>query len=325
MENIMSNDYIPIFRPKVLITGGFGFVGSAVFDAINQDKYNPNRFASKDFDLRDCYQVEELFKHTRPKIVIHTASRVGGLGAHGGHHAEFLHDNLLINTNIVEACRKYGCKLIAVSSVAAFPGNLSYLTEDKIHESEVHASEFGYALSKRMLDTQIQLYREEYGCNFCCLFPTNIYGPNDNFNLETGHVIPSLIHKFYKAREDEVENVKMWGDGLSLRQFIYVGDFAKIIVGLMDEHDLPDRMICSSDETYSIKQVAKMVATASGWHHGDLIWDKSGQKNGLRVRECDNSRMKEFCSRKNIVLENPRIGLVKTAHWFEDNYESARK
>lgn len=321
----MHNDYKPLFRPKVLVTGGFGFVGCAVFDKIDEKRYNPNRFRSKDFDLRDRYQTEEVFRFCGPKFVIHTASRVGGLGAHRGHHAEFLHDNLLINTNIVEACHKFDCKLIAVSSVAAFPGNLSYLTEDSIEEGPVHSSEYGYALSKRMLDTQIQLYRKEYNSNFCCLFPTNIYGPNDNFSLETGHVIPSLIHKFYNAREQELEEVKMWGDGLSLRQFIYVEDLAKIIVALLDEEVLPDRMICSNDETYSIKQIAEMVATASGYSYGDLIWDNSKQKNGLRVRECNNSIMKEFCSKKRITLENPRIGLVKTAHWFEDNYESARK
>jgi GDP-L-fucose synthase len=308
---------------RILLTGANGLLGRAI-QRVAPKHYEFRCPSSKEIDLRNRWETRHYFNNEIYDCVIHCASKVAGLGGHKDHHAQFLNDNVLMNSNVTEVCAFKNDKLIAVSSVAAFPGNLSYLTEDAIEEGPVHDSELGYAISKRLLDTQIQLYREEYGSNFCCLFPTNVYGPEDNFNLQTGHVIPSLIHKFRNAREEQTELLRMWGDGHSLRQFIYVDDLARIILGLAEENDLPHRMICSEGTTYSIRQVAQYVGNSS-LYKGIIMWENSKQKNGLRVRECDNSRMKEFCRLKNIELTPLTFGLYDTVNWFEDNYESARK
>lgn len=307
---------------RILLTGANGFVGKAIQRIAPKD-YEFICPTSKDVDLREKFQTRHYFNHEVYDCVIHTASKVAGLGGHGGHHAEFLNDNLLINSNITDVCAFNNDKLIAVSSVAAFPGNVSYLTEDSIEQGPVHESEYGYALSKRMLDTQIQLYRKEFCSNFCCLFPTNLYGPEDNYSLKTGHVIPSLIHKFYNAIKNDEQEIKIWGDGLSLRQFIYVDDFAEIILALATEKDLPDRMICSRNVTYSIKDVVETVADICQYD-GVIFWDNSQQKNGLRVRECDNSRMRDFCSKNEIKNTSLFEGIKITWEWFINNYEKAR-
>ncbi len=308
---------------RILLTGANGLLGKAI-QRIAPEHYEFLCPTSKELDLRERWTTRHYFNHEVYDCVIHTASRVAGLGGHKDNHAQFLNDNILINSNVTEVCNFNEDKLIAVSSVAAFPGNLTYLTEDSIGQGDVHGSEFGYALSKRLLDTQIQLYRKEHNSNFCCLFPTNVYGPEDNFSLKTGHVIPSLIHKFYNAIKNNEEELKMWGDGLSLRQFIYVDDLAEIILALCKEEVLPDRMICSRKVTYSINDVVETVADISGYN-GIITWDNSQQKNGLRVRECDNSRMRDFCSKNNIKNTGLFEGIGITWKWFCKNYESARK
>lgn len=308
---------------RIVLTGANGFLGRAIQRVAPKD-YEFLCPTSKNVDLRERWLTRHYFNHEVYDCVIHCASRVAGLGGHGGHHAEFLNDNILINSNVTDACAFNDDKLIAVSSVAAFPGNISFLTEDSLEQGPVHNSEKGYAISKRLLDTQIQLYREEYGSNFCCLFPTNIYGPEDNYNLKTGHVIPSLIHKFYNAIKNGDEDIKMWGDGLSLRQFIYVDDFAEIILALTREETLPDRMICSRRVTYNIIEIVEVIADVSGYK-GTITWDNSAQNNGLRVRECDNSKMTEFCTKHKIKNTGIGDGIRLTWDWFVKNYESARK
>lgn len=319
----MHNFYEGPIKPTVLVTGAKGLVGTAI-RRLNTD-FNIVYFDNKEnIDLREKTETLQAIRASLADVVIHCASRVAGLGGHVGHHADFLNDNLLINSNVTWACATLNKKLIALSSVAAFPGNLTYLTEDSIGQGDVHGSEFGYALSKRLLDTQIQLYRKENNSNFCCVFPTNVYGPEDNFSLKTGHVIPSLIHKFYNAIKNHEDEIKMWGDGLSLRQFIYVDDLAEIILALCKEETLPDRMICSRNVTYSIKDVVETVADICQYD-GVIFWDNSQQKNGLRVRECDNSRMRDFCSKKEIKNTSLFEGIGITWNWFVKNYESARK
>lgn len=311
---------------RVLLTGSNGFVGRAV------RRLAPKEWeflcpTSQELDLRNRRETHHYFNHAVYDVVIHCASKVAGLGGHKGKHSRFLNDNILINANVLDVCNYNNSKLIAVSSVAAFPGNVQYLTEDNLENGPVHKSEFGYAISKRLIDTQIQLYREEYGSNFCCLFPTNLYGRDDNFSLETGHIIPSLIHRFYKSsldRNKPYEKFLLWGDGLSLRQFLYVDDFARIILQLSNLEQVPNRMICSNDGTWSINDVAHMINNVSGL--GKMIsWDKDPSKNGLRVREVDNSRMMTFCKEKQISLTNLSYGIDQTWAWFVNNYQEANK
>ena len=187
-----------------LVTGGTGLVGSAIQAEI--------KLGSKDVDLKIQKDVDQIFSKYQPDNVIHCAARVGGLGDNMNHKGEFYHDNIMMNTNVLEACRKYNVKkVVSFLSTCIFPDNVEYpLQEHKIHLGEPHNSNFAYAYAKRMLDVQSRAYSEQYGTNYMCVIPTNIYGPNDNFSIENGHVLPSLLHKCYLSKENNTD-LLVWG------------------------------------------------------------------------------------------------------------------
>ena len=169
---------------KVLITGGTGLVGSSISQGI--------KLSSKDGDLRDLDKTLEIFDKHKPNKVIHCAGRVGGLGGNMNYKGEFFYDNIMMNTNVIEAARRTGVeRLVCFLSTCVFPDDVEYpLTEEKVHLGEPHFSNYPYAYAKRMADIQIRAYREQYGIEYVSVIPTNIYGPHDNFNIETGHVLP---------------------------------------------------------------------------------------------------------------------------------------
>jgi GDP-L-fucose synthase len=213
---------------KILVTGGNGLVGSQ----FRGGEYN--YFNSSDCNLRNPEEVNEMFDK-KWDSVIHCAAKVGGLGGNMNHKGEYFYDNIMINTNVIEESRKCGIKnLVCFLSTCVFPDNVEYpLTEDKIHLGPPHFSNDAYAYSKRMADVQIRAYREQYGLNYKSVIPTNIYGINDNFDIENGHVVPSLIHKCYVARETNTPLV-IWGSGKPLREFIYNKDVAKLTEWVLD-------------------------------------------------------------------------------------------
>jgi GDP-L-fucose synthase len=198
---------------KLLVTGGNGLVGSAIEADVK---------IGREFDLVDSIQTAKAFEIHKPTHVIHCAGKVGGLGGNMNHKGEYFYDNLMINTNVIEEARKSGVtNLVAFLSTCVFPDAIEYpLTEKKIHLGEPHSSNYPYAYAKRMSDIQIRAYREQYGMKYTSVIPCNIYGPNDNFSLTHGHVIPMLMHKIYQAQQNNSELV-IWGDGSPLREFIY--------------------------------------------------------------------------------------------------------
>lgn len=306
---------------KVLLTGGSGLVGRHIFEIISKAKYHVLNISSKDYDLTEKTQVEELFKKFKPDYVIHAAAKVGGLGGHIGKNSNFLYDNSLINLHMINQCIHHNVKkLLCLSSVAAFPYNCTNLKEELMCQGPVHSSEFGYAISKRLMDHYIQACRKEYQSNFCSVIPCNIYGPYDNFNLENGHVIPSLIHKIYLAIKQKT-NLKVWGDGLSLREFIYVRDLAGIICTMLEKSILPDRIIVVNPKTYNIKEVVNTLAKITRFE-GDIIYSNDNM-NGLRVRESDTSKLKEL----NVGFPSTSLesGLSETWQWFLESYPNVRK
>ena len=173
---------------KTLITGGTGLVGSTIKAEV--------KLCTKDVDLRDWKSTLNIFEEIKPERVVHCAARVGGLGGNMNYKGEYFYDNMMMNINVLEASRKIGVKkVVSFMSTCVFPDDVEYpLTEKKIHLGEPHSSNYPYAYAKRMLDIQSRAYREQYGVNYISVIPTNIYGPNDNFDLRNGHVIPSLIH-----------------------------------------------------------------------------------------------------------------------------------
>ena len=225
---------------KILITGANGLVGSQ----FNKDVV---KIDSKICDLKNTKSVFDLFsEYTNYDIkkddaidrVIHCAGKVGGVKKNMNNKGSMFYDNIMINTNVIEASRVYGIKkLVAFLSTCVFPNNIEYpLTEEKIHLGQPHNSNDAYAYAKRMSDIQIRAYKEEYGLNYTSVIPTNIYGINDNFDIENGHVLPSLIHKCYLARENKTDFI-IWGSGKPLREFIYNKDVAKLTEWVLNEYN----------------------------------------------------------------------------------------
>ena len=202
----------------VLVTGGTGLVGYALKKVLPQAVY----LSSKDCDLRNYDQCLSIFKKYSPKHVFHLAAKVGGIKANSDFAADFYSDNILINTNVLNASYETNVsKVVSLLSTCVYPDKVSYpLTEEQIHNGEPHQSNFAYAYAKRMLDVHSRSYRKQHGCNFVTVVPNNLFGENDNFDLENSHVIPAIIRKVHEANMSN-KNVVLWGDGSPIRDLIY--------------------------------------------------------------------------------------------------------
>ena len=299
---------------KTLVTGGNGMVGSSIDADIHLTR--------KDCDLTNRERTINTFKNLKPEGIIHCAGKVGGIGGNSNFKGEYFYKNLLINTNVIEAARLSGVKrLVAYLSTCVFPDNISYpLTIDKIHTGEPHSSNYPYAYAKRMADIQIRAYREQYGLNYTSIIPSNIYGPNDNFNLDHGHVIPMLIHKLYLAEKNNTDFI-VWGSGKPLREFIYSKDIAKISKWVLENYEGENPLIISGDEEFSIEYLVDLLVQEFNFK-GNVIFD-STKPDGQYKKTSDNSKIKELMPDfKYTPFEK---GIKKTINWFIKNYERARK
>ncbi len=273
-------------------------------------------------DLRDKNIVEGIFKYFNPKNIIHTAAKVGGLGANSTKQAEFLYDNIMINSNIIEACKKYDVERACFFlSTCVFPDKIDYpLTEEKIHLGPSHPSNYGYSMAKRVMETLVKAYNEQYNTKYFCVIPCNVYGPGDNFSLADGHVIPMLIHKCYIARETNTP-FEVWGDGSALREFIFAKDLANITEKLMYETDFKGNIIVSNPEEYSIKQIVNNITHLMNFK-GEIKWltDKS---NGQHRKPSSIEKLESILDKQNFTEMTE--GLTETIKWFEENYPNIRK
>ena len=299
---------------KTLITGGYGMVGSAMESQI--------KLSRETCDLTNPKQTESLFKTIRPDGVIHCAGKVGGIGGNSNYKGEYFYDNLMINTNVIESSRRAGVKnLIAFLSTCVFPDDVTYpLTVDQVHLGEPHESNYPYAYAKRMADVQIRAYREQYGLNYTSIIPSNIYGPNDNFNLDHGHVMPMLIHKLYLAKKNKTD-FTVWGSGKPLREFIYSKDIAKIAEWALYNYEGTDPLIVSGDEEVSIKDLVGMLVDEFKFK-GKVIFDET-KPDGQYRKPSDNSLIKELLP--DFEYTPFEQGIKETVNWFKENYENARK
>jgi len=298
---------------KLLVTGGNGLVGSAIEADVK---------IGREFDLTNTAQTQNAFELHKPTHVIHCAGKVGGLGGNMNYKGEYFYDNLMINTNVIEEARKAGVtNLVAFLSTCVFPDAIEYpLTEKKIHLGEPHSSNYPYAYAKRMSDIQIRAYREQYGVKYTSVIPCNIYGPNDNFSLDHGHVIPMLMHKIHKAQQNKSELV-IWGDGSPLREFIYSKDVARLAEWAVDNYDEAEPIIFSTSEEISIAEVVELLVEAFNFK-GAVRFDKS-KPNGQHRKPSDNSKLKSYLP--DFKFTPIEEGLKETVKWFIDNYETARK
>ena len=299
---------------KLLVTGWTGLVGSAISADI--------KISSKDVNLKDLHETNAAFKVLNPTHVIHCAGKVGGLGGNLNAKGEYYYDNIMINTNVIEACRICGVeKLICFLSTCVFPDKTTYpLTENMIHLGEPHNSNFGYAYAKRMADIQIRAYKEQYGLNYISVIPTNIYGPNDNFNIKNGHVLPSLIHKCYLAKKNNTD-FEVWGSGTPLREFIYSKDVAKICKLLLERYNGEEPIILSSSIEYSIKQIVEIIVKLMDFK-GNIKW-LSNKPDGQYRKPADNSKLLSIIP--DFKFTPIEVGLKETINWFITNYEQIRK
>ena len=298
---------------KLLVTGGKGLVGSAI---------NANIKLGREYNLTNPEETLRAFQLHKPTHVIHCAGKVGGLGGNMKYKGEYLYDNVMINTNVIESARKAGVtNLVSFLSTCVFPDNIEYpLTEKKIHLGEPHFSNYPYAYTKRMADIQIRAYREQYGVKYTSVIPCNIYGPNDNFSLEHGHVIPMLIHKLYLAQQNNTDFV-IWGSGKPLREFIFSKDVAKLAEWALDNYDESEPIIFSTSNEISIKDLVDLLVKEFEFK-GKVIFDDS-KPDGQFRKPSDNSKLKSYLPDfKFISIEE---GIKETVKWFKENYETARK
>jgi GDP-L-fucose synthase len=303
-------------KNKILVTGGHGLVGS---EFRGDTYFKPS---SKDVDIRMTSEVNTMVGLNNFNSIIHCAAKVGGVGGNMNFKGEFFYDNIMMNTNIIEAARLFGVKkLVSFLSTCVFPSDVDYpLTEKKIHLGPPHFSNDAYSYAKRMADVQIRAYKEQYGLNYKSVIPTNIYGPNDNYDTINGHVIPSLIHKCYLARENKTD-FEIWGTGKPLREFIFSRDVAKLTEWVLDNYEENEPIILSTSEEISIKDVVGIIVELMNFK-GNVIWNTS-KPDGQFRKPSDNSKIKTYLP--NFKFTPLYDGLKETIEYFEKNYILLRK
>jgi GDP-L-fucose synthase len=299
---------------KILITGGTGLIGSAFKEGI--------KVGSSQYNLISRSQTDQMIKDYKPEVIIHSAAKVGGIGANISQPANFYYDNIMMNSNIIDSAYKHGIKkLVCFLSTCVFPDKIDYpLTEDKIHEGKPHSTNSSYAYSKRMADIQIKAYNKQYNTNYFSIIPCNVYGLNDNFNLQNGHVIPTLIHKCWIAKQNNTA-FEIWGNGSALREFIFANDVADIVLKLVDIYNATDAIIISNPQEYSIKQLVDLIVQYMEFT-GEVIW-LSDKPNGQLRKPSSNKKLLSVIGEYNFTTLE--IGLKNTIDWFKLNYKTARK
>ena len=301
---------------KYLVTGGTGLVGSS-FD----ERFI--KLSSEDLNLFNFDKAYKVVKSLDVDTIIHCAAKVGGLYNNMKYPATFYEDNIIMNSNILKISKQLNInKFIGFLSTCIFPDNLGKrYTENDLHQGPPHDSNFAYAYAKRMLDVQVRSYNKQYDLNYFNVIPTNIYGPNDNFNINEGHVIPALIHKVWNAKRNN-DSLIVYGSGAATREFIFSSDLSKICVELLQNYDENSPIIISnSQEQISIKEIVEMIIEISNFK-GKVIFDKT-KSDGQLIKNTDNSKLKSIIGDfKFTPLEE---GLTKTITWFFENYERARK
>ncbi len=304
----------------LLVTGGSGLVGANLVAHLRQAGFTkvvaPRQ---EDCDFTDRKATLDFFAAARPVYVFHMAGYVRGIMGNMRHQAEAWLNNTLINTHVVEASHKAGVKkIVAMGTVAMYPDPLpsNPLREDTIWQGAPHGSEYGYAQAKRGMLAQLQVYNDSYGLDYACVLSTNLYGPHDRFDIETGHVVPSLIKKFYDAKQGG-GTVTVWGDGSAQRDFIYVKDAARALQLIMDK--VSGTVNLATGVTRRIREAVDILAAHTGLQDR-VVWDSS-KPNGQLFRAYDVSRLQQAGFACQSTLEQ---ALAETYDWYAANALTAR-
>lgn len=312
---------------NILVTGGSGMVGAALKNILPNAVF----LSSRDIDLRNeerFYHYLSLEKYNNQRkfdAIIHLAARVGGVKGNMNYMADFLTDNIKINTSVLNCAKEFQVpKVISILSTCVYPDkNIQYpLTEDQLHNGFPHESNYGYAFAKRMLDVQSRAYRKQYGCNFITVIPNNLYGENDLFDVENGHVIPSIISKVHEAKEKNLEEIECWGDGTSLREFTYSQDIAKILVFLLENYDGEFPINIGNTEEISIKEVVEHICQ-NFEYTGKIIWN-TNKPSGQFKKPSSNQKLLNLGWNKESYIPL-KLGLKNTCEWYKINSNVIRK
>lgn len=301
---------------QVVVTGGGGFLGSYVVEKLRK-RGCPQIFVPRrgDFDLREKDAVVRLFQQTKPDMVIHLAAVVGGIGANRKYPGRFFYDNSIMGIQLLEYARRFNVnKFVCVGTICAYPKFTPVpFNEHDLWNGYPEETNAPYGLAKKMLLVQAQAYRQEYGFNAIYLLPVNLYGPRDNFDPESSHVIPALISKMLEAKLERKKKIIAWGTGDASREFLYVEDAAEGILLAAEHYDKPDPVNLGSGEEITIRNLVYLIRELTGFT-GEIEWDTS-QPDGQPRRCLDTSRAQaEFRFKATTSL---REGLSKTIHWYE--------
>jgi GDP-L-fucose synthase len=313
---------------RVLVTGGAGFLGSFLVEKLRERRCKEIFVSrSKEYDLVEMEAVKMLYRDTKPNIVIHLAARVGGIGANRADPGKFFYDNLMMGVQMMEVGRRIGIeKFVAVGTVCAYPKFTPVpFREEDLWNGYPEETNAPYGLAKKMLLVQAQAYRQQYGFNAIYLLPVNLYGPRENFDLETSHVIPALIRKCLEAMSEpsasslQPPTITVWGTGKATREFLYVEDCAEAIILAAERYNKPEPVNLGSSYEISIKDLVRTIARLTGFE-GKIIWDET-KPNGQPRRKLDINRAEqEFGFRAKTSFEE---GLQKTIDWYIRNRQTA--
>jgi GDP-L-fucose synthase len=309
---------------RFVVTGGSGFLGSFVVDALEKRGAREVTVPrSAEYDLREHDAVLALLEDAKPTVIIHMAAVVGGIGANREHPAEFFYDNLMMGVQLLHEAWQAGVdKFVTIGTVCAYPKFTPVpFKEDDIWKGYPEETNAPYGLAKKMLLVQGQAYKEQYGFESIYLLPTNLYGPRDNFDLETSHVIPALIRKYYEAKQHGADEVVAWGTGTPTREFLYVEDAAEGILLATEKYNSPEPVNLGSGREISIRQLTEMIAERVGFD-GDVVWD-TDKPDGQPRRALDTTRAeKEFGFVAQTGFEE---GLQKTIDWYIEHVAQTTK
>jgi GDP-L-fucose synthase len=305
-------------KSRIVVTGGAGFLGSFLVEALRgkgaAEIVVPR---SRDYDLVDRTACRRLLVETRPDLVFHLAAQVGGIGANRKNPGRFLFENAMMGLQLLEECRLAGvAKVVALGTICAYPKHAPLpFREDDLWNGYPEETNAPYGIAKKLLLVQSQAYREQYGTNSVVLFPVNLYGPRDHFDLESSHVIPALIRKCVTARDEGKDEVVLWGDGSPTREFLYVEDAARGILLAAERYDASDPVNLGSGEEITIRELAALIGELTGFR-GRFVWN-ANLPNGQPRRRLDVSRARE---RFGFIAEVPlREGLRRTIAFYEGN------
>ena len=304
---------------KILVTGGSGFLGQNLISKlskINCEKiYFPRR---KDYDLLKIEDIKKLLSDLKPDIVIHLAAVVGGIGANSLYPAKFFYENAIMGLQLFhESYIKNIDKFVTIGTICSYPANTKTPFKEKdLWNGYPEVTNAPYGIAKKILSIQSSTYKKEYGFNSIYLMPVNMYGPHDNFDEKSSHVIPAIIKKVYEAKNSDSKEIILWGDGTPTREFIFVEDVADAIILATENLNDCDPVNIGTGKNISIKNLAHLICKIIDYK-GKIIWDKT-KPNGQEERQLDVTEAKnKFNFEYNTDLE---VGLRKTIKWYEKNY-----